>query len=184
MWQVLVGVDARAGPRGGLPASALSRTGWKPKEESTGQAPAGGRVALRRSPLWNRLLSFPLPRRPLCPVAPHSGVGLQQVPTLRDHFCNPAPFCWGLAWARSCGCRGGGKDDGWTFLGMISTVPHEEVPAGVAVSSSGLWQGRGVCLLYTEASTVGGGPGPYLGSLGHGVWHCGAWPASDRTSWF
>lgn len=99
MWQVLVGVDARAGPRGGLPASALSRTGWKPKEESTGQAPAGGRVALWRSPPWNRLLSFPLPGRPLCPVAPHSGVGLQQVPTLRDHFCNPAPFCWGLAWA-------------------------------------------------------------------------------------
>lgn len=99
MWQVLVGVDARAGPRGGLPASALSRTGWKPKEESTGQAPAGGRVALRLFTAVESPPVIPSAGEATLPRRPHSGVGLQQVPTLRDHFCNPAPFCWGLAWA-------------------------------------------------------------------------------------
>lgn len=42
---------------------------------------------------------------------------------------------WPVGCGRSCG--GGG---GWAFLGMISTMPREEVPAGEAVSyCRGLW---------------------------------------------
>lgn len=53
--------------------------------------------------------------------------------------------------------RGGGKR---TFLGMISVGPGDNVPTGMAVSSSGPWLCLGMwsTCLYPMAGTVGGSP--------------------------